>query len=153
MAASVSVPRRSSEFCSGRGGWGPDGQICREDIPVTSEVADAVISVGANQAAGITIQLNKPDGTPITHTQDFRLYVSTTAAFTALATTGGSTGIAIGANGAILVTVTSKKVFDVLTSATGLANLTWTDNASEVCFLQVRLPSGRLVASAQLPTS
>lgn len=154
--ASVDSPRLSSEFGSGRGGWDKFGGIVRENIPIVTSHADATINVGANQAAGITIQFNHPDGSPILTPQDFDLYVVTVDAnglINAMATTGGSTGIAIGASGFIAATVVAKKVFSCFTTAAGLFKATWTDNASEACRLAVRLPSGRLVVSAALPTS
>jgi hypothetical protein len=154
--ASQNVPRRSSEFGSNRGGWSPGGGIVNSEIEVVSSHADAVINVGANQAAGITIQLNHPDGSPITTPQDFELYVVTVDAgglINGMATTGGSTGIAIGANGFIASTTVAKKMFRCFTDKTGLFKATWTDNANEVASLAVRLPSGRLVVSAALPTS
>ncbi len=153
--ASIDRPRRSSEFGSGRGGWGPNGEICREDIPVTHNAVDALINVGANQAAGISIQFVNADGSNVAVPVDFDLYVVllTSGKISGLAVTGGSTGIAIGANGFIAATVVSKKVFKVFSDGNGLNKLTWTDNATETAFLAVRLPNGRLVVSAQLPTS
>lgn len=154
--ASVDTPRLSSEFGSGRGGWDARGSIVRENIPIVIAHADAVINVGANQAAGVSIQINFPDGSPISKPQDFDLYVVAVDAgglISALAATGGSTGIAIGASGFIASTPVAKKVFRCFTTKTGLCALTWTDNAAEVCSLAVRLPSGRLVVSAALPTS
>lgn len=154
--ASVDSPRLSNEFGSGRAGWDASGGIVRENIPIVSSHADAVINVGANQAAGISIQLNHPDGTAIKAPQDFDLYVVAVDAgglISAMATTGGSTGIAIGASGFIAATPVAKKVFRCFTTKAGLWAGTWTDNASEVCSLAVRLPSGRLVVSAALPTS
>lgn len=153
--ASVDTPRVSSEFGSGRGGWDKMGGIVRENIPVVSSHADATINVGATQAAGISIQFNHPDGSPIVVPQDFTLYVVslTAGAVSSLAATGGSTGIAIGANGFIANTAVLKKMFQCWTGPTGLFSCTWTDNASEVAYLAVTLPSGRHVLSAQLPTS
>lgn len=151
--ASVSTPRQSSEFGSGRAGWGPKGNIVREDIPITNNAVDAVITVPAAQASAISIQFNNADGSPIAHAQSFRLYVLLNATPTALAATGGSTGIAIGANGFIAQTPTAKKVFDCFTDAAGLFKATWTDNASEAAFLGVLMPSGRMVVSAALPTA
>lgn len=154
--ASVDSPRLSSEFGSGRGGWNSKGAIVRENIPITSPHADAVIAVGALQATGISIQFNYVDGTPIVVPQDFDLYVVTVDAgglINGLAVTGGSTGIAIGANGFIAATVVSKKVFKCFADKNGLFKATWTDNASEVASLAVRVPSGRLIVSAALPTS
>lgn len=131
-----------------------DEPVCK-GIPWVEVAADAVVTVGANQAAGGTIQLNHPDGTAIAHPQNFSLYVVslTTGQISSLATTGGSTGIAIGASGFIAQTKVSKKIFDCFTNNVGLFAFTWTDNASEVAFLAVELPNGRLVISAQLPTS
>lgn len=154
--ASIDSPRLSSEFGSGRGGWDSKGGVVRENIPIVLSHADAVINVGANQAAGISIQFNHPDGSPIALPQDFDLYVATVDAgglINGLAVTGGSTGIAIGANGFIAATPVAKKVFKVFTDKNGLCKLTWTDIAAEVARLAVRLPSGRLVVSAQLPTA
>lgn len=154
--ASVDAPRLSSEFGSARGGWAGKGSIVRENIPIIIAHSDAVINVGANQAAGISIQFNFPDGSPIAVPQDFDLYVVAVDAgglISGLATTGGSTGIAIGANGFIAQTAVAKKVFKCFTDKTGLFKATWTDNASEVCSLAVKLVSGRLVVSAALPTS
>lgn len=154
--ASIDSPKLSSDFASGRGGWDKDGGIVRENIPIVSSHADAVINVGANQAAGISIQFNHPDGTPITKPQDFDLYVVAVDAgglISGLATTGGSTGIAIGANGFIAVTDVAKKCFKCFTDKTGLFKATWTDNAAEVASLAVNLPSGRIVVSAALPTA
>jgi hypothetical protein len=158
--ASVDTPRVSSEFASGRGGWDAKGGIVRENVPIVSSHADAVINVGANQAAGISIQFNHPDGTPISAPQDFVLYVvSLTAGMvSSLATTGGSgsnAGITNGSlqAGFIANTALAKKMFQCFTNATGLFQCTWTDNAAEVAYLDVVLPSGRNVISAQLPTS
>jgi hypothetical protein len=154
--ASIDSPRRSSEFGSRRAGHGDNsGEICVEDIPVVSSHCDCVIKVGANQAAGISIQFNHADGSPITLPQDFDLYVVslTSGMISSLAATGGSTGIAIGAAGFIANTAVARKVFKCFTSAVGLFSASWTDNGSEVAYLAVRLPSGRLVVSAQLPTS
>lgn len=154
--ASQSVPRRSSEFGSNRSGWSPGGGIVNSDIEIVSPHADAVINVGASQAAGVSIQLNHPDGSPITLPQNFDLFVVTVDAgglINGLAVTGGSTGIAIGANGFIAVTDVAKKAFQCFTDKNGLFKATWTDNAAEACSLALVLPSGRIVVSALLPTS
>lgn len=152
--ASVSVPRLSSEFGSGRAGWGPKGNITREDIPITNNAVDAVITIAASITSprAVTIQFNNADGSAIAHAQPFDLYVAADAAFVAMATTGGSTGIAIGANGLIAATVVAKKLFKCVTDATGKWTGTWTDNAAEVAFLVAIMPSGRPVFSAALTT-
>ena len=44
----------------------------------------------------------------------------------------------------------AKKIFYLTSEATGLIDLVWTDNASEVAFIGLRLPNGRMVMSAAL---
>lgn len=125
-------------------------------IPVTNNAVDAVITLSGAPTSGfgIAVQLNNADGSPIAHVQDVELLVTADAGDTAaLATTGGSTGIEIGANGIIAATVVAKKVFKARTDKTGLLALTWTDSAHEVAFLGVRLPNGRTVYSAALTTA
>lgn len=153
--ASVSVPRLSSEFGSGRSGWGPKGNIVREDIPITSNAVDAVITIAASATSprAVTIQFNNADGSPIAHAQPFDAYVFLDAAGVAMAVTGGSAGIAIGANGLLAAAVVAKKVFKLVTDITGKWTGTWTDTAHEVAFLGIVMPSGRVVFSAALTTA
>lgn len=58
-AASVNSPAISNEFGSRRSGWNNKGAITQEGIPLTSNAVEATITVGATQAAGITIQMAK----------------------------------------------------------------------------------------------
>ena len=44
----------------------------------------------------------------------------------------------------------AKKIFYTTSEATGLIDLVWKDNASEVAFIGLRLPNGRMVMSAAL---
>jgi hypothetical protein len=71
----------------------------------------------------------------------------TTSARTAFATTGGSTGIAIGTDGALLAVV-AKKLFLVTSEADGDIDLTWTDTGTESVSLALYLPNGTVVTSA-----
>lgn len=156
MAASVDVPRLSSEFGSGRGGWGPKGQLIYNSIPIVNNAVDAIISVAASQTSprAITIQINDANGNPIAHCQNFRLGVYLDAAGVAPAATGGSTGVAQDSvSGFIEAAVKAKLFFECRTDATGKWTGTWTDSAHEVAFLGVILPSGRTVYSAALTTA
>ena len=65
---------------------------------------------------------------------------------TAYASTGGSTGIAIGTDGALLAVV-AKKYFLATSESDGDIDLTWTDTGSESVAVGVRLPNGRVVVS------
>lgn len=151
MATSVSSTMRTS-IHGRRLGLGAKDQLVSNDKSITNNAVEAVITIPALQATAISIQLNNADGTPIAHIQEFELYVLKTDG-TDVATTGGSTGIAIGANGKIIATPVAKKVFKCFTDVAGLFKCTWTDNAAEAAILSVRVPSGYQVQSAALPTS
>jgi hypothetical protein len=156
--ATTNTPVRSqglsSEFGSGRGRWDAKGAITRESIRVTQPAVDAVITLPTSQASGytFTVQLNDCNGNAIDECQDIEATLYADAAGLALATTGGSTGLAASgaSTGIIKATVVAKKVFMLRTNAAGLFSGTWTDNASEACYLGIRLPNGRTVFSPVL---
>ena len=108
------------------------GNLTANGIDITQPCADASITVGAENTnvRAITIQLKDANGD-------------------AFVTTGGSTGIAIGTDGALL-TVVAKKYFVAISEADGDIDLTWTDTGTEAAYLAVRLPNGRLVISAAM---
>ena len=112
---------------------------------------DATITVGAEVAnvRAITIQLKNGDGIAIARAAVVRLIVFTTAAAVALST-GGTTGLAIGANGLIVNTEVAKKSFLVKSDDTGLITMTYTDTGTDAAFLGVQLPDGRLIMSAAM---
>jgi len=111
-------------------------------------VADATITVGdeANDIRAITIQLLDADGNDIASVQSVWIAVFASAAATAFATTGGSTGLAIGSDGALLAVV-AKKLFLATCEADGDIDLTWTDTQTESVSVAVILPNGKIVAS------
>lgn len=110
----------------------------------TITVAAEIVDVRA-----ITVQLKDADGVNLTRTSVIDLVVYSSAAATALSA-GGSTGLAIGANGMIIATITAKKVFRVKTDATGKWTGTWTDTGTDAAFLGVVLPDGRETISAAM---
>lgn len=128
------------------------GALMGNEKEITSGTLDAVINVGANQAAGISVQLNDNDGNAIAYRELVEVHVLLNASGSDWAATGGSTGIAIGANGKLL-TVVSKKLFKAISDPTGLIKLTWTDTGAEAAYLGIKLPNGRVVISAALPTA
>jgi hypothetical protein len=67
----------------------------------------------------------------------------------AFAATGGSTGIAVGTDGALLPIV-AKKLFLAISEADGDIDLTWTDTGTEAAYLAVILPNGKMIVSAAL---
>jgi hypothetical protein len=120
--------------------------------PASSSTAvNALLTVAAEIAdvRAITVQLKDIEGQVLDHRQEVEIGVYLDAAGADYAATGGSTGIAIGADGKLL-TVVAKKLFRAITDATGKLTLTWTDTGTEVAFLGVMLPNGRRVFSSAL---
>lgn len=117
----------------------------------TSGCVDASITVGAEagDARAITIQLKNADGTDRAQRDHILAYLLLDANGDAFATTGGSTGIAIGTDGALLALV-AKKAWLLISEADGDIDLTWTDTGTEAAYLALRLPSGRVVISSAL---
>jgi hypothetical protein len=114
-------------------------------------VADASIVVGAENAnvRAITIQLKDAAGNDIASRQTVRIAVLLDANGDAFVATGGSTGIAIGTDGALLAIV-AKKLFQAILEADGDIDLTWTDTGTEAAYLAVILPHGKMIISAAL---
>jgi hypothetical protein len=138
-------------------GIGPDGELKGDggNIKITSSAVQATITVGAEGASvadqrAITVQLKDLDGNVLDHRQTIDAYVFADSGGAAIATTGGSTGIAIGADGVILATVIAKKYFVLRSDLTGKVTLTWTDTGTEAAFLGIKLPNGRMVISDAL---
>ncbi len=134
-------------------GLGKYGQLVSKPkgtlINLGQPCVDASITVGAENTnvRAITIQLKDAYGADIDYAEIVQVYVFSDATMQALAT-GGSTGIAIGTDGTILVTVTAKKVFTVISEADGDIDFTWTDTGTESVVLGVRLPNGRMILTA-----
>lgn len=128
-----------------------DNAIVSNDIYVTNPCVDATITVGAEvtNARAITIQLKDSNGNDVAERTMVRAHVMADANGDAFATTGGSTGIAIGTDGALLAVV-AKKSFILVSEADGDIDLTWTDNGTEVAYLHLELPNGRRVVSDAL---
>jgi hypothetical protein len=116
-------------------------------IQLTRPCVDASIAIGTEDTnvRTITIQLKDGDGNDIDYVETFELIVFASAAMTAFAT-GGSTGVAIGTDGALLALV-AKKVFLCTSEAEGDWDGTWTDTGTESVAIGVRLPNGRVVIS------
>lgn len=117
-------------------------------------VADASITVGAEatNVRAITIQLKKADGADIAVRQAVQIAVLADANGDAFVATGGSTGIEVGTDGALLPIV-AKKLFSAISEADGDIDLTWTDTGTEAAFLAVILPNGKMIISSALANS
>jgi len=137
--------------------FGLDGstrQLISNGINITSPCVDATVTVSdeTTNVRTITIQLKDSEGADINYVETVMVILFTTAAMTAFVVTGGSTGIAIGTDGALLALV-AKKVFLATSEADGDIDLTWTDTGTEAAAIAVRLPSGRMVLGSQLLTN
>ncbi|MEN3145703.1 hypothetical protein ABCW43_00150 [Neorhizobium sp. IRAMC:178] len=132
-------------------GLGDKGQLVAKGIDISRPCVDASITVGAeaSDARAITIQLKDADGNDINYVETVEIIMFLNAARTAFVVTGGSTGIAIGTDGALLAVV-AKKYFLATSEADGDIDLTWTDTGTEAAYLGLRLPNGRIVMSSAL---
>ena len=131
-------------------GLAPTGNLKGKggDLNITQPCVDCSITVAAEDtnARAITIQLKDANGADINYVENVEIIVYASAAMTAYASTGGSTGIAIGTDGALLAVV-AKKYFLATSESDGDIDLTWTDTGSESVAVGVRLPNGRVVVS------
>ena len=120
-------------------------------VDIGGQVAGASIVVSAENAnvRTIAIQLKDAQGKDIAHRAAVQVAVLADANGDAFAAVGGSTGIAIGADGALLPIV-AKKLFLAISEADGDIDLTWTDTGTEAAYLAVILPNGRMIISAAL---
>ena len=131
-----------------------DLSLTSNGVQVTRPCVDCSITVGAESTdvRAITIQLKDAYGNDIAYKEEVELLLYTTSAMDAYATTGGSTGLAIGTDGALQLLL-AKKRFVATSEADGDIDLTWTDNGTEPAFLGVKLPTGRIVISSALTNS
>lgn len=134
-----------------RFGLGAQNQLISNEIEISRPCVDASIAVSAEttNVRTITIQLKDAKGADINYVETVELILFLTADKLAFVVTGGSTGIAIGTDGALLAVV-AKKYFLATSEADGDIDLTWTDTGTEAAFLGLRLPNGRIVMSAAL---
>lgn len=132
-------------------GMGAQHQLITNEIEITRPCVDASIVVSAENTnvRTITIQLKDAKGADINYVETVELILFLDAGKLAFAATGGSTGIAIGTDGALLAVV-AKKYFLATSEADGDIDLTWTDTGTEAAYLGLRLPNGRIVMSSAL---
>jgi hypothetical protein len=132
-------------------GLGVTGELISNDIQISRPCVDATITVGAEatNVRAITIQLKDANGDDIDYAETVEIIMYLDAAQAAFVVTGGSTGIEIGTDGALL-DVVAKKYFLATSETDGDIDLTWTDTGTEVAFLGLRLPNGRMIISDAL---
>jgi len=128
-----------------------NNQLISKDIEITQAAADVAITVGdqSSNDRTITMQFKDTNGDDIDYTAQFDIYLYTSSARTAYATTGGTTGLVAGTDGALLA-ILAKKHFIATAEADGDFDATWTDTATgaETVSIGVKLPTGRIVNTA-----
>lgn len=128
--------------------------LVSNEFQVTSPCVDASVVVSAENTnvRTVTIQLKDSTGADINFVESVQVGVFTDATRTAFAATGGSTGIAIGTDGALLAVV-AKKLFEATSESDGDIDLTYTDTGTEACYIGIKLPTGRWVMGDQALTN
>lgn len=116
--------------------------LTRPCVDVTGTISAEGATV-ANQR-NISLILKDDEGDAINYAEMVELIVFASSAMLDFTATGGSTGIAAGGNGKILALV-AKKVFRAITTTAGLLDVIYTDTGTDVGYLGVRLPNGRVV--------
>ena len=124
------------------------GNLAGNGQMITKPAVAATITVAAENTnvRAISVVVKDINGNAIDYVETVEVLVFTDATRTAFAATGGSTGIAVGANGALLARV-AKKDFIATTEADGTLDLTWTDTGTEQVAIGIRLPNGHVVMS------
>lgn len=123
------------------------GNLVGKEIDITPKCADASITVSAENTnvRTVTIQLKDINGDDIDYPEAIFAAVFADANKTAFSS-GGSTGLAIGTDGALLAVV-AKKLFLLTSESDGDIDLTWTDTGTDAAYLGLLLPTGRWVIS------
>ena len=119
-----------------------------------ADCVNATVTLGAEagDTIPITIQLLDAAGRDLDYVEEVSIAIFANVGRTAYATSGGSTGIEIGTDGAVQAIV-ANKYFKATCEIDGDIDLTWTDTAHEVAFLGLKLPNGKWVMSAALTTA
>jgi hypothetical protein len=144
------TPRYRTWLKGRKFGIGEKNELLVNGIEATSPCVDAsiVVSDEDTDVRTITIQLKDANGKDINFVETVELIVFGDANGTSFSS-GGSTGIAAGTDGAILAVI-AKKYFIATSEADGDIDLTWTDTGTVAAYLGVRLPNGRIVMSSAL---
>ena len=133
---------------------GNENQLQSRDIDITQPCVNATITVSAEGATtantrDITIQLLDSENRDINYVETVEIIMFLTVDRLAFVVTGGSTGIDVGTDGALL-DVVAKKMFLATSEADGDIDLEWLDTGTEAAFLGLRLPNGNYVMSDEL---
>lgn len=133
-------------------GIGPRGELRthmgKNLLDISRPCVDASGTISAEGATvanqrDITMIFKDAQGRAINYAEVVEIMLFTSSAMTDFVATGGSTGIAAGANGKLLALV-AKKIFRGITTTAGLLDFIYTDTGTEAVYLAVRFPNGRV---------
>lgn len=129
------------------------GNLLSNGKAITRPCVDATVTVNATSTSPrtIVVQLLDAEGQDIDYIENFEILAFSDVTMTAFTTTGGSTGLAIGTDGALLALV-AKKVFKATSEADGDWDGTHTDSGTDAVWFGVRLPNGRIVMADRAST-
>lgn len=128
------------------------GNLLQNGKPLSMPCVDAIVTVDptATSPRAITIQLLDSEGRDIDYVETVEIIAFGDAGKLSFSA-GGSTGLAIGTDGALLATV-AKQHFIATSEADGDIDLTHTDSGTVALFVGVRLPNGRIVMGDRAAT-
>ena len=129
-------------------GFNDRGALTNRTKQMTAPAVDATITVGAEStnARAITIQLLDAWGRALNYREHIDITMLLDSSGADFRTVGGSTGLAQGADGKLLAIV-AKKRFVGITDPTGKITAVYTDTGTEVGYIGIRLPTGRVIVS------
>lgn len=142
-------PRALKSIMGKRLGLGAYGQLVAQNINISQPAVDATITISAEGATtantrDLSIVLKDAHGNAIDYAENFEIYMYSSSAMTDFVANGGSTGVVQGAAGKLLAIV-AKKIFACVSSVTGTWTGTYLDTGTDVGYLAVKLPNGRVV--------
>lgn len=122
-------------------------------IQITRPAVDATITVSAEGATtantrDISITLKDAYGKALDYAEMFEIINFSSSAMTDWTATGGSTGIGV-TTGKLLAQV-AKKHFKAISTTAGAWTGTYLDTGTDVSYLGIRLPNGRIIAGGTL---
>lgn len=112
----------------------------------------ATITPGAPDSGTVAIQLRDANGSDLTVRGSVFAYLSDDTNGDSIAATAPDGGVAIGSDG-LLIPVVADKAFHLVSEADGDIDLAITESGTATWYLIVRLPNGRLIASAAIAFS
>jgi hypothetical protein len=129
------------------------GNLASNGKALTRPCVDATVTVSATATSPrtIVVQLLDSEGRDIDYVETFEIIAYSSSAMTAFTTTGGSTGLAIGTDGALLAVV-AKKYFIATSEADGDWDGTHVDTGTDAVHFAVRLPNGKIVLADRAST-